>query len=260
MTLVYVNGYYQTKDYNKAKTANSLSTANLIITIICALPMGVMLLLLLVTSPEIIEDSASSYEEVVGVVMGMLFVAGIPVALTIFGFVTSAKGRKLWKNVNTVGNPNYVPLSQRPLNYANTTNSRTTFVNASGQDIRYGHQQNNTAYNNNTYNTGTAQVPYTNPQAQNVTTNNIPGYQQTATYNTATTVKTSSVTQNPQAACNYGRSETGYIPHPESTDTHCATHNSESTGSKWKCSSCGKRNRAEETFCRNCGTNRTAVY
>ena len=261
MTLVYVNDYHRTKDYNKAKTANSLSTVNLVITIICALPIGIMFLLLLITSPEIIEDSTSSYDEVVAVIIGMLFVVGIPVALTIFGFVTSAKGRKLWKSINTVGNPNYVPLSQRPLNYANTANNRTSFVNASGQDIRYGYQQNNTAYNNGTYNNSTTQSPSANPQAQNVTTNNIPNYKQTPAYNMTATTKASSVSQNSQAGCDNGRSDTGYIPHPESADTHCATHNTENiSNKKWKCSSCGKRNRADETFCRNCGTNRTAVY
>ncbi len=217
--------------------------------------------------------------------LGVIVLVCVPLAIIIFGFVTSAKGRKIWKNVNTLGNPDYIHVCERTTvystpqrtygTYASTQsqstipaysqsvpayNRQSTFVNASGQDIRNGYQQSNTAYNSNTYSNSTTPRPYANTQPRNVTANNIPNHQQNTAYNTATTVKTPSVTQKSQADCDYGRSETGYIPHPESTDTHCATHNAESMGSKWKCSSCGKRNRAEETFCRNCGTNRNAVY
>ena len=219
------------------------------------IPVVILLIALIAIAPEIIEDASSSYDEAVATIIGMLIVVGIPTGLMIFGFTTSAKGRKLWKSVNTIGNQNYVPVSQRTVNYANTTYNRTSFVNASGQDIRAGYQQSNTAYNN------TAQNSQVNIPTRNTSASPTVNNQQTTAYNTQTTVKTSATTQSPTVGCDYGRSDTGYIPHPESTDTHCVTHTPESTGNqKWKCSSCGKRNRADETFCRNCGTNRTAVY
>ena len=62
-------------------------------------------------------------------------------------------------------------------------------------------------------------------------------------------------------SCNYGRSDTGYIPHPKNDEASCHTHSTATIDNKkWKCPSCGKRNRPDETFCKNCGTNRSATF
>lgn len=254
MTLVNISRYNKTKSYSYAKTAGSLSTATLIFTIIAAIPLGLFLIGVLFVAPEMFEDTRGDFEEIIYVVISMIMLMAIPVAIIIFGFSTSAKGRSLFKSVTAFGDPDYIPIGQRNAASTYSYSGASAFTNASGQDIRNNQQQNNTT---------PSHIPssFVNASGSDIKASQTSDIRKTVQNNQTASANKPIVTESPKNSCDYGRSETGYIPHAENEDTHCAVHNTEtSKKSKWKCPSCGKRNRADETFCRNCGTNRTAVF
>ena len=274
ITLLKVDSYKRKKRFADARMAGTLGTVNLVFAILELLPMLFVVLMLLMAIGELITEADGNIDEIIITIFSGGIILTPSAAIVIFGFVSSSKGRKLWKSVNTVGSPDYIPIADR-----NTTNSsynqnryaqnqntynysysenrgnnsgfynssglygnaaqQSPYTNASGKDIRKDVQPSqNTDYNNNTHSTDTVL-----PKPRDFSSSN--------------TVLTSVADNN----CDYGRTETGYIPHPETTDEHCATHSVDSFGKKkWKCPSCNKSNKAEETFCRNCGTNRTATF
>lgn len=274
ITLVNISAFKKNRSFASAKAANATAIVNLVFTIIQLIPLIVFGIAMLVAMVELMEEASGDIDEMIITFIAGTMMLAPSIGFTVFGFITSSKGRKLWKSVNTVGSPDYIPIADRntanssynqnryaqnqnTYNYSYSENrgnnsgfynssglygnaaQQSPYTNASGKDIRKDVQPSqNTDYNNNTHSTDTA-LPE-------------PG-----DFSSSNTVLTSAADNN----CDYGRTETGYIPHPETTDEHCATHSVDSFGKKkWKCPSCNKSNKAEETFCRNCGTNRTATF
>lgn len=250
--LVKISNYKKNRRFADAKSAGSLGTANLVFTILQLIPVIVFGLFMLGAMGEMIEEANGDIDEII-----ITFIAGgimlaPSIALTAFGFVTSSKGRKLWKSVNTYGSADYVPVSERNNGY----NQNRYAQNQTSYNYSYGSSNNSNVFsgNNNSgfYNSSGL---YGDAARQNNTA---------GTQSVTAPIENTQSFSTPTASadnCDYGRSENGYIPHPESADEHCETHSFTSYGNKkWKCPSCGKNNKAEESFCRNCGTNRTATF
>lgn len=249
--LVKISNYKKNRRFADAKSAGSLGTANLVFTILQLIPVIVFGLFMLGAIGEMIEEANGDIDEIIITLIAGGIMLAPSIALTAFGFVTSSKGRKLWKSVNTYGSADYVPMSERNSGY----NQNRYAQNQTSYNYSYGSSNNSNALsgNNNSgfYNSSGL---YGDAARQN----NTAGTQSvTAPANNAQSFSTPTAADN----CGYGRSETGYIPHPESADEHCETHSFTSYGNKkWRCPSCGKNNKAEESFCRNCGTNRSATF
>ncbi len=251
-TLLKVDSYKRNKRFADAKTAGSLGIVNLVFAVLELLPILFVVLTLLWAIGDLISEANGNIEEIIATIFAGGIILTPSVALAVFGFVASSKGRKLWKSVNTYGSADYVPVSDRNNGY----NQNRYAQNQTSYNYSYGSSNNSNVFSGN---------------------NNSGFYNSSGLYGDATRQNNTADTQNvtapvenvqsfstPTAAadnCNYGRSETGYIPHPESADEHCEAHTFTSYGNKkWRCPSCGKNNKAEESFCRNCGTNRTATF
>lgn len=271
ITLIKIGNYKSSKRFADAKSAGTLGTVNLVFTIIQLLPVVIFGLFILAAVGEMIVEANGNIDEIIValIVGGIMLIPSV--GLTAFGFITSSKGRKLWKSVNTYGSPDYVPVSERNNSgysynqnrYAQNQNSYSQ--NQNRYNYTYGGNNNTTAYGSNTTalsgskNSGFYNSSGLYGDAANETP--VTNVQNTAPATPVQSVQSTSTQTVTNNGCDYGRSETGYIPHPESSAGHCDTHSFVSNGNKkWRCPSCGKNNKAEESFCRNCGTNRTATF
>ncbi|MBQ8791447.1 MAG: hypothetical protein IJZ51_09065 [Ruminiclostridium sp.] len=289
LTLTKISAYKKSRRFVDAKSAGTLGTVNLVFTIIQLLPSLVVALTMLGSVGEMVEEANGNIDVIiVSLIAGGIMLAPM-IILTIFGFYTASKGRKLWKSVNTYGSPDYVPVDER--NTANTYSgygqnqgSYSYGQNQSGygqNQSGYGQNQSGYGQNQGSYNYGYSGNTVSQPSGSNNSGfyNSSGLYPQNNTQNTTVGTQTvsntpSSDTSLPQPVdfsaeastpatsndCVYGRSDMGYIPHPEATEAPCTTHDDSFGKKKWKCPSCNKTNKAEETFCRNCGTNRTANF
>lgn len=282
LTLTKISAYKRSRRFADAKTAGTLGLVNLILTILQLIPIVIFGLLLFEAMGERIEEANGNIDEIIVAFIAGGIMLAPPIGLTAFGFVSSSKGRKLWKSVNTFGSPDYVPVAER-----NTGNTYSGYGQNQGS-YSYGQNQGGYGQNQSGYgqNQGSYNYGYSGNTAPQPSGSNNSGfynssglYPQNNTQNTTVGTQTvsnmpSSDTPLPQPVdfsaeastpaasndCDYGRSDMGYIPHPEGTEAPCTTHNDSFGKKKWKCPSCNKTNKAEETFCRNCGTNRTATF